>query len=154
MRSPRRRARFHVPRLEFLEGRTVPSFAGAWSFDVGSNPASVAVGDFNGDGLQDLAVANGGGGTVSGLLGPGDGSFQDARTSNAGSAPRSVAAGDFDGDGLLDLAVVSGTVRVLSGAGDGSFRTTSVSYAAGGSSVALPALAVADFNGDGWPDLA
>ena len=45
-------------------------------FGTGSNPRSVAVGDFNGDGKLDLAVANNSfSGTVSILLGTGTGSF-------------------------------------------------------------------------------
>jgi hypothetical protein len=50
--------------LECLESRNLPGFVAPLSFDAGQNPASVAVGDFNGDGAPDLAVANGSG-TVS-----------------------------------------------------------------------------------------
>ena len=46
------------PRLLELEGRALPSFVAPRAYDAGSNPASVAVGDFNGDGIPDLAVAN------------------------------------------------------------------------------------------------
>src|SRR5262249_57760912 len=86
---------------------------------------SVAVGDFNGDGVLDLAVANGGYNDVSVLLGNGDGRFEVARSFGTGSCPISVAEGDFDGDGVLDLAVAnysSNTVSVLLGNGDGSFQ--------------------------------
>src|SRR5947209_1327309 len=61
-----------------------PSFAAARAFATGLSPRSVAVADFNGDGRPDLAVANAGcsecnrGGSVSVLLGNGDGSFQAA----------------------------------------------------------------------------
>src|ERR1022692_2476663 len=64
---------------------------------------SVAVGDFNGDGKLDLAVANGVG--VSVLLGNGDGAFQPAVTYAAGTYTESIAVGDFNGDGKLDLVV-------------------------------------------------
>jgi hypothetical protein len=73
---------------EPLEERLNPGFLAPLAFDVGSFPRSVAVGDFNGDGLPDLAVANEGSGTVSVLLGNGDGSFQAARSFFAGSFPR------------------------------------------------------------------
>ena len=70
-------------------------------------PWSVAVGDFNGDGLPDLAVANFFSNDVSVLLGNGDGSFQAPRNFGAGSAPISVAVGDFNGDEVQDLAVAN-----------------------------------------------
>src|SRR5713226_1817210 len=82
--------------LERLESRVVPGFLAPLAFDAGRGPYSVAVGDFNGDGHLDLAVANAGSGTVSVLLGNGDGSFQTARNFPAGSGPRSVAVGDFE----------------------------------------------------------
>jgi FG-GAP-like repeat/FG-GAP repeat len=138
-------------RLEQLESRVVPGFLAPLAFDVGTGPGSVAVGDFNGDGVLDLAVANNGSANVSVLLGNGDGSFQAATNFNAGSGPRSVAAGDFNGDGALDLAVGAfGGTRVLLGNGDGTFQTTTGSYVTGSPS----SVAIGDFNGDGLPDLA
>src|SRR5438876_8540180 len=53
-----------------------PLFQAAALFDVGENPASVAVGDLNGDGRPDLVTANESSFTVSVLLGYGDGTFQ------------------------------------------------------------------------------
>jgi hypothetical protein len=73
----------------------------------GSNPFSVAVGDFNGDGVMDLAVANYNFASVSVLLGVGDGTFADERRFGVGSNPYSVAVGDFNGDGRPDLAVAN-----------------------------------------------
>ncbi len=120
---------------------------------------SVAVGEFNGDGRQDLAVANGGvrpsEGTVSVLLGNGDGTFQDARIVRAGSTPTNVAVADVNGDGRHDLAVVNSdvagsTMIVLVGNGDGSFPDAR-HFPAGASPYSV---AVGDFNRDGRPDLA
>src|SRR5437867_12391463 len=68
-------------------------------FAVGTNPQSIAVGDLNGDGRPDLAVANAGSNDVSVLLGNGDGSFQAAQSFAVGNGPTSVAVGDFNGDG-------------------------------------------------------
>ena len=85
--------------LERLEDRTVPSFVAPLSYEAGRFPRSVAVGDFDGDGELDFAVANEGSADVSVLLGNGDGSFQPPRGYAAGPYPRSVAVGDFDGDG-------------------------------------------------------
>src|SRR5262249_17758150 len=110
--------------LEPLEARSLLSFLPAVHYGVGDVPAAVATGDFDGDGLPDLGVANSGSGTVSVLLGHGDGSFQDASDFVAGPFPRSVAVGDFNGDGAPDLAVANFpfTVSVLLGNGDGSFQ--------------------------------
>jgi hypothetical protein len=130
---------------------------------VGSDPYSLAVGDFNGDGKLDLAVVNFGDNTVSILLGNGDGTFTPASTPTVSVAedPRAVAVGDFNGDGKLDLAVVNqcgndpycgspGTVSILLGNGDGTFT------AAPSPNVSPYAswIAVGDFNGDGKLDLA
>jgi hypothetical protein len=101
----------------------------------GSYPASVAVADVNGDGKPDLLVANKGSGTVSVLLGNGDGTFQPAVSyGSGGSFTYSLALGDVNGDGKLDLVVAnagSNTVGVLLGHGDGTFATA-VAYDSGG----------------------
>ena len=83
----------------------------------------MAVGDFNGDGRPDLAVANFGSGTVSVLMdttaaGATTLSFAAQQTFAVGAGPISVAVGDFNGDGKPDLAVAnhgSNTVSVLTG---------------------------------------
>jgi hypothetical protein len=71
----------------------------------------VAVGDFNGDGKPDLAVANDFDNNVTIRLGDGTGGFPDAKsaTVGAGARPISVAVGDFNGDGKLDLAIANNT---------------------------------------------
>ena len=74
------------------------SFGAKTKFGTGANPTSVAVGDFNGDGKLDLAVANSNSNTVSILLGTGAGTFGPKTDFGAGSSPRSVAVGDFNGD--------------------------------------------------------
>src|SRR5438445_5242597 len=106
------------------------SFIARADLEVGTNPRSVAVGDVNGDGRLDLAVTNASSydvpGTVSVLLGNGDGTFQSALSFAAGSDPRSVAVGDFNGDGRPDLAVdnggSTGSYAVLGGNDDGTFQ--------------------------------
>jgi hypothetical protein len=125
---------------------------------VGNNPHSVAVGDFNGDGIPDLVtVGNTSAGTVTTLLGKGDGTFTQAANSpfNVGTFPQSVAAGDFNGDGILDLAVTNstvGTVTILLGNGDGTFTQAANSPIVASSYVY--SIVVGDFNRNGILDLA
>jgi hypothetical protein len=102
-------------------------------------PMSVAVGDFNGDGVADLVVAsqcassaNCGTGQVSVLLGNGDGTFRSPVPYSTGTGSSYfVATGDFNGDGKVDLAVGNQTgansvaailLGNLLGNGDGTFQ--------------------------------
>src|SRR6266542_3511755 len=125
------------------------SFGAKTDFGTGDRPRSVAVGDFNGDGTLDLAVANRSG-TVSILLGTGTGSCG-AKTDFGTGGASSVAVGDFNGDGKLDLAVANdNTVSILLGTGTGSLGAKT-DFGTG----SVPAsVAVGDFNGDGNLDLA
>ena len=121
---------------------------------VGRAPIFVVAADFNNDGLIDLAVANTalGAGSVSILLGNGDGTFQPATFLTAGNYPRSIAVADFNRDGKFDLAVANehGSVSVLLGNGDGTFGAPT--YLASGVNPA--SIVAVDFNGDGITDLA
>ena len=80
-----------------------------WNYGVPCCSASVAVGDFNGDGRPDLVVAGNGGesGGVAVLLGDGDGTFQSPLGYAAGKTPEAAALGDFNGDGRLDVVVAT-----------------------------------------------
>src|SRR5215472_13460607 len=137
-----------------VQGQDV-SFEPAVNYPVGTYPQSVAVGDFDGDGIQDLAVANGPSNNVSVLLGNGDGTFEAAQDFEAGSLPVYIAVGDFNGDDVQDLAVANqgtppkyedqGDVSVLLGNGDGSFQPA-LDFDAGFSP---HSVRVDDFNGDG-----
>jgi uncharacterized protein (TIGR03437 family) len=126
-------------------------------FAVGSAPVSVAAGDFNKDGMNDLAIANSDDNTVTVLVGTGMGGFTAAAGSPyaVGKAPSSVVAADFNADNIPDLAIANSgdnTVTVLLGAGAGRFAAASYSPLPAGTKP--ESVAVADFNGDGKPDMA
>ncbi len=81
---------------------------------VSASTVAVAVGDVNGDGNLDLAVATGYGESVSVLLGKGDGTFSAASDFGVDNFPDFVAMADFNGDGRMDLAVVNGASNSVS----------------------------------------
>lgn len=73
---------------------------------VSDSPLSVAVGDFNKDGIQDLAGIRARGG-IGIRLGVGDGTFLPESSHDAGPSPQELLATDLDHDGFLDLVVTS-----------------------------------------------
>ena len=89
----------------------------------------VAVGDFNGDGIPDLA-ASGGGAGVSLLTGIGDGTFHPAQLAIPLPNAFNISAADLNGDGKLDLVVTvpaaGGGFDIFFGNGDGTFGTPQV----------------------------
>jgi hypothetical protein len=138
--------------VSILLGDGTGNFSGATNFPVVNGPNSVAVGDFNRDGNQDLAVANALSQKVSILLGDGTGSFGVSRNFTAGYGPESVAVGDFNGDGNQDLATANfsgADVSILLGDGTGNFSVPT-KFDAGD----YPeTIVVGDFDGDGQQDL-
>ena len=116
---------------------------------------SVAVGDFNGDGKPDLAVANFYAPAMCRLLkGTATAVLRPRSTSGVGVNPYSVAVGDFNGDGKPDLAVANydyGQRVDTAGNGERQLSGAATNFAVG----TYPySVAVGDFNGDGKPDLA
>ncbi len=95
---------------------------------VGADPRDVLVGDFDGDGDQDLATVNYGSDDVTILLNNGSGVFSEASgifsPAAVGDRPFHIASADIDGDGIKDLAVAnygSASVSILLGNGNGTF---------------------------------
>jgi hypothetical protein len=129
------------------------------SYAVGQSPGSVAVGDFQGNGITDLVVTNADDNTVSVLLGNGNGTFQPAvnysisNNKHVANFPGFVTVASLRGNGRLDIVMTNfGTsnVTVLLGNGDGTFGAP-IHVASGmGTS---DAAAIADFNDDGTADL-
>jgi hypothetical protein len=135
------------------------------NYPVGPDVNSVFFADFNGDGNPDLAVAFDGSSSIPGgiaiLLNTGGGNFASpvlygttapaTQFSNGGTPATRFAVFDLNHDGFLDIATASlgGTVSVFLGKGDGTFGAPTP-YTVGGSG---EAIAIADVNGDGVPDI-
>jgi hypothetical protein len=151
-----------APTLEPLQTRDVPSFLGASYYRASLQPASVAVGDLNGDDLLDLVMADryGYGGPVLVWLGNGDGTLRTPPTTVFfGTFQFGLVLGDFNHDAIPDLGLTTGThpdtgrgrgVHLLVGRGDGTFDWA-FSRDPGEEPMAL---ALGDFNADGHLDLA
>lgn len=128
-------------------------------------PFALATGDFNGDGIVDVAAIQPAtfptytNGELNILLGNGDGTFQPVRVFGTNSWPADLAAGDVNGDGFPDLIVVNARVRtqdpsslsVFVSNGDGDFTLTATYETGSGN---WGAVSLADFNGDGFSDVA
>ena len=136
-------------------GTAANTFATPKYFTTGTKPYQVAVGDFDGNGIQDIVTANNGAKSVSVLLGTGNinNPFNPKVDYTTGTNPYSVAVGDFNKDMNLDIAVAcyGGTygLSILMGTGSGTFLPQ-LQYATGSSPASV---AVGEFNRDGWPDL-
>lgn len=132
---------------------TIYSIKGYFTFAITS-------GDFNNDGVVDLAVTTQYGpnfstGFTGIYLGKGDGTFQQPIAVNATGYPVSSVVADYNHDGLLDLAslqIVPGQINVAFGNGDGTFQQP-VNYDVNASFGSEYNIVTGDFNGDGVPDL-
>jgi len=155
--------------VSILLGNGDGTFQPPMNYATGIHPVYVTAVDFTGNGTLDLAVVNQCGsdgtcdspGSVSILLGNGDGTFRTFGSYGAGDRPSSLAVGDFSGTGKLDVAVANtcgsqplcnglGSISVLMGNGDGTFQTAA-NYSTQG--YGSSSIAAGDLNGDGVLDL-
>ncbi|MCW5978126.1 MAG: VCBS repeat-containing protein [Bryobacteraceae bacterium] len=147
-----------IVELMMSDGRLGPRV----NYSAGANPQAVLLADFNNDGPLDAVVANGGAfgqnnGSVSVLIGNGDGTFRAAVEYAQGGSASSLAVADFNGDGRADVAATkeaanggAGSVAVLLGRGDGTFSAPATYPVEAGPR----SIVAADFTGNRRLDLA
>jgi hypothetical protein len=143
--------------VSILLGTRGGAFAAKVDYATGHTPAALLAADFRNIGKTDLAVVNqddgsGGPGSVSILLGNGNGTFKTHVDYPVGNYPVGIVTADFNGDGKLDLAVVNdydSTVSLLLGNGDGTFQSQ-ILLSVG---TEPNSIGTADFNDDGKADL-
>jgi hypothetical protein len=126
-------------------------------YEVGVRPQAIVVADLDRDGRRDAAVANGGDGTVTVLLGDGTGRLRRTASVAAGPDPSDIGAVDIDRDGDLDLVVANhetSNITALANDGRGRFAPAPGSPFDTGARPHVHGLATGDFDGDGWVDVA
>jgi FG-GAP-like repeat len=146
--------------ISIMIGNGDGTFQPTREMDVGTGMSRIAVGDFNRDGIKDLAIA-GNRAQVYRLQGVGDGTFTQLPTltlieDNFGVDGTDIDVADFNGDSIQDLVVAialnGSKTAVLIGNGDGTFRPPLIIQEP---NLRVPQVqAVADYNGDGFQDLA
>jgi len=153
--------------IEALERRlclsaTVPAFQPPVQISTGGSPTAITTGAFNGDGNEDIAIANGAGNTVTVMLGNGDGTFGTPVSYAVGTDPTAIAADDVNNDGNDDIITAdaaSGDVSVLlanvdsDGNPTGTFAAAKTYHVEPGGQGPL-SLVMDDFNNDGDDDIA
>lgn len=141
----------HGSFTEFFQSEVIRS-----PYEAGTKPSAIAVGDFNEDGNDDVAVASSDTDQVIVRLGRGDGQLFPPRRGQIielGGSPSDVAVADFNRDGHLDIVtanLVSSKITLLLGDGEGTFASPDQFQVGNGPQ----AIVVADLNGDGTLDVA
>ena len=142
--------------VSYFHNRGNFSFDTAVTLDSGGRGGeTVSIADLNGDGHKDIVVSKTNSGNVSVILSDGHGGFLQPKYYAATSFCSAAAIADLHADNKLDLITVSSTggrnVQVIRGNGDGTFRGA-LSFGFQSSDL-ITSQAVADFNGDGLPDI-
>jgi len=143
--------------VSVMLGAPKAAFSSPVSYPTGASPFTLIAADLRKNGQIDLVTVNMPNGidqpgTVSVLLGNGDGTFQAHVDYTVGDFPEGIVAGDFNDDGKVDLAIANnndGTISILYGNGDGTFQPQ-VAIGVGSEPTSI---GTGDFNGDGKTDL-
>jgi Bacterial Ig-like domain (group 3)/FG-GAP-like repeat len=153
--------------LSVLRNQGNGTFAGEQDYSLPAGATSLAVGDFNGDGIMDVAVgvSTGSSGTsgVYVLLGQANGTLATPVQIDTSVNPVSIAAGDLTGAGRADLIIadqgtnapgatngVNGALHVYLGNANGTFTGAAAPTTTAG---VYSLVAIGDLNNDGKPDL-
>lgn len=153
-------ASFSEGTMSVLIGNGDGTFKAPVTYTTGIFAAAITSGDFNNDGVVDLAVtsqynSDSGPGFVSVYLGNGDGTFKQPIAVNMSGYPVSTVVADYNRDGILDIAslqFIPGQISIAFGNGDGTFQEP-VNYAVNAGFGSEYYIAAGDFNGDGATDL-
>lgn len=139
--------------VRVLLGTGTGDFQLLGTYAVGSQPVAIGAADLDADGRPDLFTADAGSARVSVLFGAAGGGFEAAQSHVVGFSPTDVVSGDFDANGALDLAVASDDIfqpiTLLMGDGNRGFLANALPLQGWCAS----ALASADLDGDGLPEL-
>src|ERR1044071_887389 len=134
-----------------MPGSGTGTFGAGSEIFIGYEPTAVVAGDFNGDGISDLAATVSGANSVAILISKGAAGLAPPEYFGTSIEPSSLAVGDFNVDGKADLVSThfnANVISVLLGDEAGAFASSSTELSGGAR------LAAGDFNGDGKPDLA
>jgi hypothetical protein len=140
-------------RLHLFAQTTTGTLSRTVRYDTGSNPRAIAVGDLDGDGRDDVVVANQGDDTLGVFWQSAGGTLSAMQTFPTGDAPDGVALGDFNGDCRLDVAVSHAQaqeIRIYHQL-EGQTFASPVAYAIG--SAGFNEIAAGDVDGDGDDDV-